>query len=121
MDVIDLLLNAKPFEVPEKEYKLRRLSKDCGGDVVFKLRAVSFERVAEIRRINESEQNVHIILAGTVSPDLKNKSLLEKYGAETPAELIKVLLLPGEIDDVAMRIEKLSGFKSVVTEEVKKN
>ena len=121
MDVLDLLLNAEPQKLPEKEYKIKRLSKETGGDVVFKLRALPFSRVAEVRKRDDDERNVFIVLAGVVSPDLKNQALQDKYNAATPAELVKNLFLPGEIDDLALRIERLSGYKTAVTEEVKKN
>jgi len=121
MDVMDLLLNTEPQKPPEKDYKIKRLSAAAGGDVVFRLRALPFHRVAEIRRVDDGEQAIHTILGGVASPDLKSPALLEKYSAVTPAEMVKSLLLPGEIDDLALRIEKLSGYKSSVVEEVKKN
>jgi hypothetical protein len=71
--------------------------------------------------MDEQNQSLHIILAGVTSPDLKNAALLEKYQAVTPADMLKGMLLPGEIDDLALRVEQLSGYKSTVTEEVKKN
>lgn len=117
---LELLLNATISNPPEKEYKLKRLSKEYGADVIFTLRALSFSRVAEIRATDPNEQSVHIILAGVTSPDLKNTELQQKYGAVTPADLIKAMLLPGEIDDLALRIEQLSGYKKSVVEEVKK-
>ena len=121
MEVIDLLLNTKPANLPEKEYKLKRMSKECGGDVIFKLRALLFDRVAEIKNISDdANQPIHIILAGVIAPDLKNQALLDKYDVVTPAELLKKMLLPGEIDDLALRVEQLSGYKTTVLEEVKK-
>jgi hypothetical protein len=122
MDVLELLLSAKPQKLPEKDFKLTRLSKEIGGNVVFRLRALPFSRVAEIRKIDEGEQSIHIILAGVISPDLRNEELRNKYEAATPADMVKALLLPGEIDDLAHRIEKLSGYRTVVVaEEIKKN
>jgi len=121
MDVMELLLSAAPMKLPEKDYKIKRLSKELGKDVVFRLRAVHYSRIAEIRRVGIEEQDIHIVLAGVVAPDLKNDALMARFNAVTPAELIKNMLLPGEIDDLALRVEKLSGYKSVVTEEVKKN
>ena len=61
-----------------------------------------------------------ILLAGVVDPDFKNTALQEKYGAATPAELVEKLLLPGEIEDLAREIEKLSGYRTVTLEEIKK-
>ena len=121
MEAIELLLSANPRQLPEKEYKITSLSEETGGDVVFKLRALPYNRAAEIKRGNTEDMNIDIILAGVVSPDLRNQALLEKYGAVTPAEMLKKLLLPGELDEIAMRIEQLSGYRLTLTEEVKKN
>ena len=121
INVIDLLMNVKPVNLPEKEFNILRLSEECGKDVVFTLRALPYARVSDIRNVSEDAQAIHIILAGVVSPNLKDKALLERFGAVTPAELVPKMLLPGEIDDLALRIEQLSGYKTVVLDEVKKN
>jgi hypothetical protein len=65
--------------------------------------------------------NVHIVLAGVIEPNLKDKALMDKYKAPTPAELIKTMLLPGEIEDLSRAVERLSGYRSTTVEEVKKN
>ena len=119
MDVIDLLLGAEPKKFPEKEFKVKSLSKETGGDVVFELRALPFSSVAELRSRGET-MPVYIVLAGTVAPNLKNQALLDKYGAITPADLLEKMLLPGEIEDLSAEIEKLSGYKTNTIEEVKK-
>ena len=119
MDALELLLNSERPNMPEKEIKLKRLSKACGGDVIFRLRALSYNRVAELQKA-DSDMNVHIILAGVVSPDLKSEELKKKYNAVTPAEMIKAMLLPGEIEDISREIEKLSGYRAATVEEVKK-
>jgi len=121
MDALELLLNMEPRKLPEKDYRIKSLSAEAGKPVVFRLRALPFSRVAEIRQVDGESQSVHIILAGVASPDLRSPALMEKYGAATPADMLKAMLLPGEIDDLAIRVEQLSGYRSTVTEEVKKN
>ncbi len=123
MDVLDLLLKSDTTKLPEKEYKHKRLSQLAGEPVIFKLKALPYGRADEITsgEVPEGDLNVHIILAGVIEPDLKNKSLQEKYGAATPAELVKKLLLAGEINAIAREIERLSGFRTEVLEEIKKN
>ena len=37
----------------------------------------------------------------------------------TPAETLKAMLLPGEIADLAIVVEKLSGYRRTTIEEVK--
>ena len=120
-DVLELLLGMQPAKLPEKRVKVKRLSKLCGKDVVFTLRALPYNRVAEIRDGSSKELSVDILLAGVQCPDLRDKQLLERYHAPTPAELVKTLLLPGEIEDLSREIEKLSGYRATTVEEVKKN
>lgn len=121
MDTLELLLKTDRPNMPEKEVKLKRLSKECGGDVIFRLKALSYNRVAEIKNTHtDCDMSVHILLAGVVSPDLKSEELKKKYNAVTPAEMIKAMLLPGEIEDISREIEKLSGYRITTLEEVKK-
>lgn len=122
-NVIDLLLDLDPPKLPEKEFKVKRLSKLCGSDVVFTLRALPYSRVAEIKKLSsEDDMSVNIVLAGVVSPNLRDSRLCDRYNAPTPAELLKsnVLLLPGEIEDISREIERLSGYRTVTVEEIKK-
>ena len=120
-DVLDILLRS---EIPQPQTKLmkhKRLSKACGEDVVFTLKELTFSRVAEIKRIHEGEEmEIQILLAGISDPNLKDKELLKKYAAATPAELVKKLFLPGEITDLSREIEKLSGYRMNTLEELKK-
>lgn len=120
MNTLDLLLKAEIPNLPEKEVKIKRLSALCGEPVVFKLQALLYNRAAEISRNQPEDINVHILLAGTVEPNLRDSDLMSKYSAVTPAELVKKLLLPGEVEDLSREIEKLSGYRKVTLEEVKK-
>lgn len=120
INTLDLLLKADIPDLPEKEYKQKRLSAICGGPVIFKIRALPYNRAAELTASQKDDLNVHIVLAGTVEPNLKDKELLTKYNAATPAELVKKMLLPGEIEDLSRAIEILSGYRIVTIEEIKK-
>lgn len=119
---LDILLRAEVPQPQTKEFKQKRLTKLCGEEVVFTLRELGFSRVAEIKRQHgdDGEMEIHIALAGIADPNLKDKALLDKYGAPTPAELLKKLLLPGEISEFAREVEKLSGYRVATIEEIKK-
>ncbi len=119
MDVLELLLKAEIPNLPEKEVKIKRLSELCGADVCFRLRALPYNRAAEISKEQREDMNVHILLVGVISPDLKSKELIAKYGAATPAEMVKKMLLPGEIEDISRAVERLSGYRKETIEEVK--
>ncbi|WP_312695601.1 phage tail assembly chaperone [Caproiciproducens sp.] len=118
---LDLLLKSETPNPPEKQIKLKRLSEICGGDVIFTMKALTYSRVVEIKDTHSGDDmEVYILLAGVSSPDLKAKELLEKYKAATPAELVKNMLLPGEITDISREVEILSGYRISTVEEIKK-
>ena len=122
-NALEILLRTEIPESQTKRVKVKRLSKAAGEDVIFTLRELTFSRVAEIKKLHgeDGEMTVHILLAGVVEPELKDKALREKYSAATPAELVKKLLTPGEIEDMSRQIERLSGYRAETLEEAKKN
>lgn len=66
MDTLELLLKAEIPNLPEKSFKVKRLSELCGEPVVFQLRALPYNRAAEIIKEQKDDMNVHILLAGVV-------------------------------------------------------
>ena len=119
-NTLDLLLNMNVSDLPEKEYKVKRLSGLCGSPVIFKLRALPYNQANDISRAQKEDMEVHILLAGVVEPNLKEPGLMAKYSTVTPAEMIKKMLLPGEITDISRAIERLSGYRIDTIEEIKK-
>lgn len=119
---LELLLGADVTSVktnlPTARYEVPRLSEEAGAPVVFTLRALPYGRVQELKRLTE-EADIQILLAGCVDPDLKATALQEKFQGVTPAETIKAMLLPGEIADLSIAVEKLSGYRRTTIEEVK--
>lgn len=121
--VVELLLGEGVPNVakslPTARYKVKRLSKAAGTDVVFTLRALPYGRVQEIQDPEGKETSMQILLAGVVEPSFQDPALCGKFGGVTPAETVKALLLPGEIEDVSRAIERLSGFRQQTIQEVK--
>ena len=122
VSVLDLLLRPEVPNVQKElataRYRVKRLSQAAGADVIFTLRALPYGRVEELRELPE-DMDVHIVLAGVAEPDLKAPGLREKYGAATPAEVVKAMLLPGEIEEIGRAIERLCGFRRATIEEIK--
>ncbi|MBW9159345.1 phage tail assembly chaperone [Clostridium tagluense] len=131
---LDLLLKSDLTKIkrPTKEVELKRLSEILGDTVIFKCEALDAERFNEIQEnalhinekgefenINTGEMQIFTILEGVKEPSLKSKDLLEKFGAVTPKELIKNLLLPGEISNLYNIISELSGFNKDTVVEIK--
>lgn len=100
--------------VPDHE----RDEKSVDRDVVLTLKALPYGKVHDIERFTQ-DADVHILLAGCTQPDLKDERLHEKFGGETPADVVKKLLLAGEITDLSQANEKLSGYRRMTITEVK--
>ena len=127
MSLIDKLLQLdanKVIEKPTKGFEIKRLSKLLGEKVIFKCQAIDGETYADIQRssIDISKKgsikdmqifNMQVMtcVEGIIEPNLKDKRLLEHYGVPTPKELVKRMLLPGEIADLYNTINELSGYE----------
>lgn len=127
-NIIDVLLGIGPRESRRQRIKMRDLSRRAGQDVVFTVRELGYNEIQDINRMEggrpDGDVNIAVILAGVVEPDLRSGELAERYGTPTPAMLLPKMLSAGEIAELAMRIEKLSGYRRQVTEivdDVKKN
>lgn len=118
--LLDLLLRPEAEDVqkhlPRARYEVKRLSAALGEPAVFELSGLPYGRVQELRE-KEKDSEVHILLAGC--PELKDGALQEKFGVPTPAEAVKALLLPGEIDDLSREVERLTGYRRTTIEQVK--
>lgn len=56
---------------------------------MFTLRALPYGRVQDLRRTPESEQEIQILLAGCVDPDLRSDRLMAHFGAATPVDAVR--------------------------------
>lgn len=122
-NILELLLRGETPNVrkslPTARYRVKRLSELLGEDVVFELRALPYGKVNELKESMSEDISLHIVLLGVVSPDLKDPALQAKFGGATPAETVKALLLPGEIEDLSRAVERLCGYRTATIEEVK--
>lgn len=129
---LDMLLNIDPEKIkdrPTKQLYMPRLSRLAGADVYFTIRALTIDEAKDIRQnatkirfnkahekeeyYDEEEAAIFVLLQGVIDPDLRDERLMERFGAPTPKELVKKLLLSGEIANISEQIMKLSGFNSV--------
>lgn len=114
--ILDLLLRPETPNVQKdlrrQEYEILRLSKVYGEPFVITLKGLPYGRAVELREMADYE--IHTVLAGDGDGVFKNPALLERHEAATPAELVKMLLEPGEIRAISVAVEQLSGFRSEV-------
>lgn len=118
--------------VPTKQVEVKRLTEALGEPVLFTVRALSGEEYQDVldmtmtgkgkdKDFDFNTSQMMTLLNGIVDPDLKNKDLIEMYGAKTPEDLImrSDFLLPGERMALYTAIQELSGFNDEAVTEVK--
>ncbi len=128
-NTLDLLLasNLDKITRPAKEVEIKRLSGLTGGKVIFSCEALTTDEFFDIQETVSRSKSENVIneiklftlLKGVKSPDLKSKELMDKFDVPKPTEVVKKLLLPGEIQDIYDIISSLSGFGEDAVEEIK--
>lgn len=117
--VLQRLLDADT--IPERTVTMPRLGipvtlRGLTGKQVYTIREKCTERKEKrgkvIERIDEEKFNVSLIVTATVKPEWGNAKLLEKYKASGPEEVVKRILLAGEIDALGDVVLDLSGFNT---------
>jgi hypothetical protein len=136
VNVLDLLLGSDIGEIklPTKQIEITRLSEVYGKPFVVTCKALSPEKYEEVQdmalKVNGKDVDLDVnllqlfvALEGIVDDSgkrmFRNKELMTKFKATTPKELIKKILLSGEITNLYGEIAKLSGFGENAVVEVK--
>lgn len=123
--IIQRLLDSETL--PERTVTLPRLGvpvtlRGLTGKQVFSIRERCTERRERrgqvTERLDEEQFNVALIEAATVSPDWGDSKLRAKFQASGPEEVIKRVLLAGELSALGDAVLDLSGF-NIHLEDVK--
>ncbi len=121
-EIINKLLSC---EIPQKTVTISRLGipvtvKGLTGKEVFKLREKCTMQIKdkgrETSRLDEEAFNVGIISLATVSPDWGSSSLIQNFNASSKEEVIKRVLLAGELSALSDVVLDLSGFNQELDE-----
>ena len=124
VSVLDLLLRPELPDVrkvlPEKQVEVKRLTELAGEPVVFTLRAMTYNETRQLYDKPREDQALSAVLYGCKDPDFRDKRLLDsEKGIVTPLDAIKARLFAGEIDELHIEIQELSGYLRRTLAEVK--
>lgn len=136
VNILDLLLGSDIGEIklPTKQVEITRLTEAYGKPFIITCKALTPERYEEVQDMAVNVQGkdvdldvtllqLFVTIEGVVDeagkPLFKNKDLMAKFKAQTPKELVRKILLSGEITNVYSEIAKLSGFGEDAVKEVK--
>jgi len=115
VSVLDLLLRPEVPDarksLPEKRVEVKRLSELAGEPVIFTLRSLSYNEIRKIQDKPREDQAVYALLYGCKDPDWRDKRLLDpEKGIAAPPDAIKSRLTAGEIDEIYIEIQQLTGY-----------
>ncbi|SMB97940.1 Phage XkdN-like tail assembly chaperone protein, TAC [Thermanaeromonas toyohensis ToBE] len=118
-EILQRLLNADV--VPEKTVKLARLGipvtlRGLTSKQVSMIREQCTERYVQrgqvVTELDNEKFYCSLIAAATVTPNWADPRLLAKYKASGPEEVLKRILLAGELSALADVVLDLSGFNT---------
>lgn len=116
--IVDVLRNANRDDLVSKPVKmeLTRFRKKGADPVYIEVRPVSYAQWTSIASKPASEYRVELVrLAWTDVAMLQKSDVLDRYGAVSVSDLITKVFNPGEIAEIAKKVEDISGFgKSVI-------
>lgn len=127
LNILDALLgsDADKVKLPTKEIELTRLSELYGAPFYVTLQAVSASKWEELQdmalsiegkdvELDSNLLQLFVVLESTLDAEgnhlFKNKELIKHFGVVTPKDLIKKILLSGEILNIYSQVSDLSGF-----------
>ncbi|WP_034438824.1 phage tail assembly chaperone [Clostridium ihumii] len=129
MNTIEKLLkmDAGKIEAPHRNVPLK-LQKLGGEEIVFECRAIDPERLGELQEqaVEFSKKGqfkgtrmsaVKFLIILEACPIFRNSDVMKHFNAVTPKELMKKLLLAGELDDLYKEINELNGYEPEKDEE----
>ena len=119
----DLLnFNVGDLTTPKKDFTMAL--KKLGGEYTFPIQAIDPEVMSELQEnlIKMNAKSSDVSMKGSYHKDcmviiegcpkvFKNDDIKRHFNAATPKELVKKMLLSGEIKDLTAEIEKLSGYE----------
>ena len=135
--ITDLLLGADfdQIERPSKEVEIKRLSNIFGEKFTVLCKALTYDKYSEIQEncieMNSKEPTfdlqklqLELVFNGVFDAQdgtrlFSNKELQKKFKVPHGKELVKRLLLSGEISALADTITELTGYKEDLIKEIK--
>lgn len=130
MKSLQEFLNANPVDDLTDEVIISGRFKDENGNFYkFKIKVMSSEELGQYRKkamkvdpkkktveVNTGQLAKDIVINHTIEPDFKDAESIKKTGCVTPEQYLDKVLLPGEIEELAEQIQRLSGFNNDINE-----
>lgn len=107
-------------ERAEKKLYSQRLSKLAGEESFLTIRQVPGRRLYELVQMeNKYDANLLLCVEAIVEPSMKDKALMESFGAKTPKDLAEKIF-DVESSSIADKVVELSPLSGVKEADIKK-
>ena len=100
-----------------------RFKDEDGKDMPFTIKALTSSQLdiyrnnaREGNNFNADKFNAAVVIAGCTYPNFKDAESVKSRNLNTPEGYLRNVLLPGEVDVIALEIQKLCGYNTSVNE-----
>ena len=119
ISLTDILLCVPTRERKSKLVKIKELSEKAGKDIYFKLKELDYDDVAYLKGKGD-DMDACIVAMGVEKPKLNSDEFASSQGEIEPQNAVKKFLSAGTIETLSREIQKLSGYRTITVEDVKK-
>lgn len=136
LNILDALLGSdlNKVKLPTKQFEIKRLSNLYGAPFYVTLQAISANKWEELQdralkiegkdvEVDTNLLQIFVVLESVLDENgnqfFKNMELVKHFSCASPKELVKTLLLSGEIVNIYSQVSELSGFGDTSVTEVK--
>jgi len=106
----------KGLEIKNRELQKAEIFVESLGGIVV-VEELPYQVINEALELDETDEMM--IYESVIEPNLKDKSLQDSLGCESPDDIVRILLKPGEVAALSKEIIKLSGYGSNSVRKVK--
>ena len=119
MNLTDMLLCVPSRRRKSKLIMILELSEAAGKDVFFEIEELDYDDCAYIKGKGD-DVDACIVCMGVKTPKLNSDEFAKSQGENMPQDALKKYLSSGAIESISREIQKLSGYRVITVEDVKK-
>ena len=119
MNLTDMLLCVPTRKRKTKTIKIIELSEAAKKDVFFEIEELDYDDCAYIKGKGD-DVDACIVCMGVKTPKLNSEEFAKSQGESMPQDALKKYLSAGTIESISREIQKISGYRVITVEDVKK-
>ena len=119
LNITDMLLCIPTRQKSSKLVEIKELSEKAGRKIYFELTELDYDECAYLKAKGD-EMDACIVCMGIKEPKLNSEEFAKSQNEQMPQDALKKYLSAGTIEALSGEIQKLSGYRVITVEDVKK-